>query len=271
MKDLNGKVVLVTGAARGMGRLHAENFCGEGSVVVLTDIDEGELGKVADELRSKGGAAHPYKLDVSDRSACFALVERVRSEVGAIDVLVNNAGITECHAVMDLSESSVRRMVEVNYLGYVWMMQEVVPDMVRRGCGHVVNICSVAGKVGTARMGGYCATKFADIGITDSIRMETRGSGVNFTIVNPGYVSTGMFGGGKVPFITRWQDPMKVSRAMVEAVKRNKAEICVPRANVLLVAMMRGLCMPKLIDAAFHLLRVDKSMDNWRKDECRPF
>ena len=271
MKDLEEKVVLVTGAARGMGRLHAENFHREGCVLVITDVDEKGLGEAEHMLRSLGCQVHAYKLDVSDRDACFEVADKVRSEVGPIDVLVNNAGITECYAVLDLSERAVRRMAEVNYMGYVWMMQAVVPEMVKRGSGHVVNICSVAGKIGTAKMGGYCATKFADIGITDAIRMETRGSGVNFTIVNPGYVSTGMFEGGKIPFITRWQDPMKVSRAMVEAVKKNKAEICVPRANVLMVAFLRGLCMPKLIDFAFHTLGVDKSMDGWCKDAERPF
>ncbi len=271
MEDLRAKVVLVTGAARGMGKLHAANFCAEGSIVVMTDVDEEELNKSAEELKSRGYEVYPYVLDVSDREACFALAEKVKAEVGPVDVLVNNAGVTECYAVLDLSERSVRRMMEVNYLGYVWMMQAFVPEMVRRGSGHVVNICSVAGKTGTAKMGGYCATKFADIGITDSIRMELRGSGVNFTIVNPGYVATGMFEGGKVPIITHWQDPQKIADAVIRAVKKNKAEVCVPRANVRLVAFLRGLCFPKVLDSIFHLFGVDKSMDAWKKDPSRPF
>lgn len=265
------KVVMVTGAARGMGRLHAGNFGRERCIVVLTDVDEAGLKEAADELSARGCEAHPYKLDVSDRAACFELAEKVRSEVGPVDVLINNAGIAECHAVLDLSEKAVRRMTEVNYMGYVWMMQAVVPDMVRRGSGHVVNVCSVAGKVATAKMGGYCATKFADIGITDAIRMELRGSGVGFTIVNPAYVATGMFEGAKIPFITGWQDPQKVADALLVAVKKNKAEICVPRANVLLVAITRGLCMPKVIDFIFHTTGVDRYMDNWCKDAQRPF
>lgn len=271
MQDLKGRVVLVTGAGRGMGKLHAGNFAREGSTVVVTDVDEAALEETAQEISSGGYRVHAFKLDVSDRDECFKLEERVKSEVGPVDVLINNAGITECYAVLDLSESSVRRMTEVNYMGYVWMMQAFVPEMVNRGSGHVVNICSVAGKVGTGNMGGYCATKFANIGITDAIRMELRGSGVQFTIVNPGYVATGMFEGAKVPIITNWQDPQKVADAVVDAVKKNKAEICVPRANVRLVAFMRGLCMPKMIDFIFHILGADRSMDTWRKDEKRPF
>jgi NAD(P)-dependent dehydrogenase (short-subunit alcohol dehydrogenase family) len=271
MKDLRGKVVLITGAARGMGKLHAANFAREGSVVVLTDVDEAELDKTVEGLKSQGYQAHAYKLDVSDRDACFALAEKVKSEVGPIDVLVNNAGITECVPVLDQSESALRRMTDVNYLSQVWMMQAVVPDMVRRRSGHVVNVASIAGKVGTAMMGGYCATKHAVIGITDAIRQELRGSGVQFTLIEPGYVSTGMFEGGNIPFITSWQDPQKVSDALISGVKKNKGEVCVPWFNVRQVAFARGLCVPRFVDAVFHIFGVDKSMDDWRKDECRPF
>ena len=120
-------------------------------------------------------------------------------------------------------------------------------------------------------MGGYCATKFADIGITDAIRMETRGSGVDFTIVNPGYVSTGMFEGGKVPFITRWQDPMKVSRAMVDAIKKNKAEIFVPRFMTLVASAVRGLGLPRLVDLSFGTLGAKKSFESMHEERGRPF
>ncbi len=271
VRDLRGKVVLVTGAARGMGKMHAANFCREGCRVIMTDIDEEALQKAAEELKSCGGETYAYRHDVSSRDDCFAVVKKAVAEVGPIDVLINNAGITECRPVLELSEQAIKRMMEVNYYGYVWMMQAVVPDMVRRGSGHVVNICSVAGKTGTAKMGGYCATKFANIGITDSIRMELRGSGVDFTIVNPGYVATGMFEGGKPPVITRWQDPQKVADAVLDAVKKNKAEVCVPRFDVWLVAFLRGLCMPKLLDFIFHITRVDRSMDGWHRVDNRPF
>lgn len=254
-----------------MGKLHARNFCAEGAIAVITDIDLPELEKTADELKAGGYEVYPYRHDVSSREDCFSLVEKVNSDVGPVDVLVNNAAVTECLPVLELSESSLKRMTDVNYLGQVWMMQAVLPGMIARRSGHVVNVCSVAGKVGTTRMGGYCATKFALIGITDAVRQELYGTGVEFTIVNPGYVSTGMFEGGKLPVITGWMDPDKVSHALVGGVKKNKAEVCVPWLNVHQVAFLRGLCMPKVIDFMFRLFGVNKSMDNWKKDECRPF
>lgn len=271
MEDLRHKIVLVTGAARGMGRFDAENFCREGSVVVMTDVDEAELDKGAEELKAKGYEVYPYKLDVSDRDACFALAEKVKADVGVVDVLINNAGVTECHPVLDLSEQSVRRMMEVNYMGQVWMLQAFVPDMVKRGSGHVVDMCSVAGKVGVSKMGGYCATKAAMLALTDAIRIELRKSGVNFTIVNPSFVSTGMFEGGARSIISPWQTPEQVAEKIVNAVKKNKAEVCAPSGPVRLAAFLRGLCIPKFSDFALHLFGLDRPMENWQKDSCRPF
>jgi short-subunit dehydrogenase len=271
MENLKDKVVLITGAARGMGRLDALNFAREGSRVVATDVDGEELEKTVGEMRGMGFEVFSYVLDVSDRAACFTLVEKVESEVGPIDILINNAGVVECYEVLEHSEYSVRRMTDVNYLGQVWMMQAVVPGMVERGSGHVVNMCSVTGKASAARGAFYSATKHALIAVTDAIRQELRGSGVGFTIVNPGYVSTGMFEGARVPFITSWQDPQKVSDAVVEAVKKNRAEVCIPRFNVRLVALSRAMCLPKFTDLSFHILKVDRSGDTWCKDPTRPF
>ncbi|MBU1672710.1 MAG: SDR family NAD(P)-dependent oxidoreductase [Actinobacteria bacterium] len=271
MRDLEGKVVLITGAARGMGRLHAINFAREGSRVVITDVDESELEKTAGEMRLAGFEAYPYVHDVSDRAACFDLVARVESEVGPVDVLVNNAGVVECGDFLDLSERSIRRMMDVNYFGQAWMMQAALPRMAARRSGHVVNICSSAGKLGVARLGPYCATKFASIGLTDSVRPELRRRKVRFTIVNPGYVNTGMFEGAKMVLISRWQDPQKVSDAVVLAVKKNRREICVPRFAVHLAAFVRGFCIPWLSDLAGIVFRADSSFKTWRKDHARPF
>lgn len=269
--ELNGRTVLITGAARGMGKLEALAFARQGARVILTDIDETGLAETVDELHSIGYRVSSFAFDVSDRGACFDLAGRVRGEVGPVDVLVNNAGVVVCDEVLDLSEEAVRRMMEVNYFGMVWMMQAFVPDMVRRGSGHVVNMCSSAGKMGVPRLGGYCATKFAAIGVTDSIRPELKKSGVNFTIVNPGYVNTGMFSGSKVPFITRWQEPSKVAEAIVEAVRKNHAEICVPRFAVRFATFMRGLCVPRFTDPVNGMLGGHSSFDTWEKDASRPF
>ena len=271
MEDLKGKVVLITGAARGMGKLGAINFAREGSKVVLADIDEEELKKTTEEIRNMGYEAYLYPLDVSDHDACFNLAETVESEVGPVDVLINNAAIALNEYVLDTTEEQFRRITEVNYLGQIWMMHAIVPGMVNRGSGHVVNMCSIAGKVAVPKMGAYSATKFAFIGITDSIRMELHRTGVDFTIVNPGYIATGMFEGTKPPFITSWQDPQKVADGILDAVKKNKAEVFVPRFVLRLTAFLRGLSIPKYLDFNFRIMGVDNTFEGMKKDRGRPF
>jgi all-trans-retinol dehydrogenase (NAD+) len=271
MKDLAGKVVLVTGGARGMGRLHADNFAREGCRVVITDIDEVELRKAAAEMQEAGYDVAYYSQDISSREGCFKLAERIADEVGPVDVLINNAAVATNEKVLDTSEDAYRRITEVNYLGQVWMMQAFVPEMVKRGFGHVVNICSMAGKVAVPNLGPYCATKFALIGITDSLRQELKGSGVNCTIVNPGYISTGMFEGSKPPLITRWQDPQKVADALLAGVKKNKAEVFMPRFIGWLSGFGRGLGMPRFTDVTFAIIGANRSFGSMKKDRGRPF
>ena len=271
MEELRGKVVLVTGAARGMGKLHAMNFARAGSRVVIADVDEGGLMNAAEEMKAQGMEVYPFTIDISDRAACFALAEKVKAEVGTVDVLVNNAAIVKCEFVLDMSEQDLRRMVDVNYLGQVWMMQAFVPDMVERRSGNVVNICSSAGKLAVARMGGYSATKFAMIGVTDAMRPELHKSGVKMTIVNPGYVDTGMFDGASTTTWTSWQDPQRVADVVLEAVRKNQLEVCIPRLAVRVAAFLRGLCIPRFTDWFYHKIGGNRSFAKWKKDPDRPF
>lgn len=157
MEYLGNKVVLITGAARGMGKLTAANFAREGSRVVITDIDESELEKASAEMQLAGYEVHSYVHDVSNREDCFRVAEKVETDVGPVDVLINNAAVAINETVLDTTESQFRRITDVNYLGQVWMMQAIVPGMVKRRSGHVVNMCSLAGKVAAPKMGAYCA------------------------------------------------------------------------------------------------------------------
>lgn len=271
MKDLSNKIVLITGAAMGMGRVHALNFVSEGSKVVITDINEDELAKTEAELKSKGAEVYAYKLDVSKRADCFALAEKVEKEVGTVDVLVNNAGIFKGDAVMDYSEEDLVRLVNVNQLGTVWMMQAFIPGMLRKKSGHVVNMCSVAGKVGVSYMGPYGGTKAAGIITTDSIRHELFGKGVNFTIVNPYFVKTGMFEGGRPPLFTKWLTPEQVSGAMIRGVKKNYAEVCVPSYLVRGMAMLRSMGFLRFVDIGMKILGEQRMMGYWREDKARAY
>ncbi|RJP35373.1 MAG: SDR family NAD(P)-dependent oxidoreductase [Actinobacteria bacterium] len=271
MKDLRDKVVLITGAARGMGRLDALAFAREGCRVVIADVDGKELDNASRELEEDGYRVHSFLLDVSDRDACFRLVEKVEGEIGPIEVLVNNAGVMECGEFTGMSERHWRRTMEVNFLGQVWLMQAVLPGMLARHSGHVVNMASQAGIIGGAKMSSYSASKHAVMGVTDSVRLELRGSGVRFTDVIPGFVETGMASGAEPPFISPWVDPARVSQAIVNAVKKGHEEVCRPAFSVRLSALLRGLASPKLLDGIYRMLGGHKVFDTWRKDPTRPF
>ncbi|MBN1289069.1 MAG: SDR family NAD(P)-dependent oxidoreductase, partial [Actinobacteria bacterium] len=211
------------------------------------------------------------KLDVSKREECFALAERIEKEIGTVDILVNNAGIFRGGPVLDYPPDAARKLVEVNQLGMLWMMQAFIPGMLEQRSGHVVNMCSVAGKVGVSYMGPYCATKAAVIMMTDSIRLELYGKGIDFTIIDPYFVSTGMFTGGKPMFFTRWQTPEKVSKKTVNGVKKNYGEVCVPSTIVRGIAMIRSSCFPRLTDLALKIVREDRMMGGWKEDPRRSF
>ncbi len=271
MKDLKAKTVLITGAARGMGRLHAETFAKEGCRVVLTDRDAAELARAESELRAAGFDVRSYELDVSDYGQCVALAAKVEKEVAPVDILINNAGIVLPEAMLSMSADAYRRITDVNYLGPIWMMKAFLPGMVSRKSGHVVNIGSQAAKLGLANLSAYCGTKHGVTGATDAVRQELMGTGVHFTLVHPGYASTGMFAGAKVPIVTSWLDPQDVVDAALRAVKKNKAEVFVPRLISWAVGFGRGLGMPRLADMLAVAMGAKNSASKMEKDRGRPF
>lgn len=271
MKDLRNKVVLITGAARGMGRLDAINFGNAGARLVITDLDERLLEETSSELRSMGHEVHCFKHDVSSRRDCFELAGKVRDQIGPVDVLVNNAGITRSRKLLDYSEEEYRRITDVNYHGMVWMMQAFVPGMAERRSGHVVNMCSVAGKAGVPFLSPYCGSKAATIVATDAIRNELKGSGVIFTIINPYFVRTGMFEGARMLLGLAWQKPEEISMAVVDAVKKNKGEVCKPPFILRIAAIGRALSFTKLFDLAFGLMGGRRMCKKMQEDNSRSF
>lgn len=275
MKELAGKTVLITGGARGMGKSHAFAFAREGARIILTDIDFELLDATTRELISAGYEAWCFKLDVSDSRACRELSEMIEEEVGGVDVLVNNAGIVRGGSALDLETEEFERITSVNYLGQVWAVKAFVPGMIGRGSGHVVNMASLAGRFSSAGTAAYCASKHAVVGFSDSLRSDLRGTGVGVTTVCPNLVNTGMFemdvrGSGLVKSVVGI-DPERVSRAVVEAVKKNKAEILVPELSSHLLASLRGVLGPRVINCVFGMPAVSKFSSTLGKDPGRPF
>jgi NAD(P)-dependent dehydrogenase (short-subunit alcohol dehydrogenase family) len=184
--------VLVTGASSGIGRETALLFARRGARVALAARRRELLEEVAATVRGDGGRALVVPTDVTDARAARAAAARVRRAWGAIDILVNNAGVLKPSPVARLRTADLEAMLRVNLFGVLHMTQAALPAMVRRGRGAIVNVASLAGRRGVTPLGGYCATKFALVGLTEALRTEVDPARIHVAIVLPGVVETPM-------------------------------------------------------------------------------
>lgn len=204
---------------------------GMGANVALAARSESKLHTLAEEL---GPRASVWVLDVAEEESVQQVFTRMLERYGAVDILINNAGFGSFETVAESSTATLRRMMDVNYFGMVHCTKRVLPGMLERGSGHIVNVASVAGKFATAKSAGYSATKHAVLGFTNALRQELSGTGVTATAVNPGPVETAFFEiadpeGGYVNSVRSLMvTPERVAREMVNGILRRKAEVNVP-------------------------------------------
>ena len=254
--------MLITGGALGMGKAMARLFLREGGRVALVDIRGKELEEAADELAGLGEVQR-YLCDISHRESVYALAEKVEADLGSVDILVNNAGIVNSGPFLEKPDEVVERTVGVNLLAHFWTMKAFLPGMVRRGEGHVVNMASAGGLLGVPYISDYCATKFAVVGLTESLRQEFKLRGlrtVRFTYVCPNTVATGMFAGAEPVRFTRLLAPEEVAEKIVAGIKRNRSFIGVP-GSVYLVPLTKALTPIPLLDLFNRLMGIATSSE----------
>lgn len=189
MSRLQGKVAIVTGAARGQGEATARLFAQQGATVVIADllVEQGEA-----LARDIGERASFVRLDVTDEAGWAALVAQVIARHGRIDVLINNAAITDHKSVTDTSKQDLERMLAINLVGPYLGVKAVVPHMQRQRAGSIVNISSVNGLRGTIGMSAYDASKWGVRGFTKSLALELSPQGIRVNSVHPGAIDTPM-------------------------------------------------------------------------------
>ena len=221
---LRNKTVVVTGASSGIGRAAALEFARRGANLVLAARRGEQLEEVAVACRALGVECRTVVTDVTLRSDCEHLID----VAGNVDVLVNNAGFAIFDPIESARPDDLEAMMQTNYFGAVWCTQAVLPQMLARRRGTIVNVASIAGIMGYARMGGYCATKFAMIGFSETLRDEVLGRGVRVAMVCPGTVETQFFvkaERGKMPGASRLIlaiKPEHVARAIANAAEDGK-------------------------------------------------
>ncbi|WP_100373008.1 3-ketoacyl-ACP reductase [Bacillus sp. FJAT-45037] len=190
MSSLHGKNALITGAGRGIGRATAIAFAKEGINVGLVGTTLDNLEKVAAEVQELGVKASVAVADVTDLEAVGQATDQIKADLGPIDILINNAGIAKFGGFLDLTPSEWEKIIQVNLMGVYNVTRAVLPDMIERKAGDIINVSSTAGQKGAPVTSAYSASKFAVMGLTESLMLEVRKHNIRVTALTPSTVAT---------------------------------------------------------------------------------
>ncbi|GAA0243114.1 SDR family NAD(P)-dependent oxidoreductase [Rhodanobacter caeni] len=267
MRSVEGKIVLITGAAMGMGRLYAERAVAErAAAVVLWDRDAAALQATCTELSADGARVLAHVVDVSSAQEVADMAVRVTAEAGTPDIVINNAGVVRGKPFSEHDPiTDTEFVIGVNVLGPMHVTRAFLPAMIAAGNdARVLNVASASGLVSVPRMTVYTASKWALIGWSDSLRLELKREGhghVRVTTLIPSYIKTGMFAGARAPLLTPLLEPAHVVDKAWAAMKAGKPRLMMPW-TVTLSAVLRGLLPLPLWDwLAGSVFKVYSSMD----------
>ena len=228
MDNIAGKTIAITGAARGIGFATAKALLARGARVVIGDRDVA-LGESAVARLGNLGPVSGYPLDVADRESFATFLDKARADGGGhIDVLINNAGVMPVGPFLDLTETAIRSAIEVNFYGVVNGCRLVLPEMVRRRRGHIVNIASIAGMLAVPGQALYAGTKFAVLGLSTALADEYAPQGVEVSAVMPTFTNTELISGTKTGGMTAPVEPEDIAAAVVRILDKPKTAVAVP-------------------------------------------
>jgi NAD(P)-dependent dehydrogenase (short-subunit alcohol dehydrogenase family) len=260
-RSLTDKVVAITGGGRGIGRSIAEALTREGARVAIGDVDGASARQTAAAL---GSGALGLGLDVTDHAGFTAFLDEVEQTLGPLDVLVNNAGIMPVTPLVEESPESIARQLDINLRAVIHGTQEAMRRMVPRGTGHIVNISSIAGRSGFPLLATYCATKHGVVGLSEAVRQELRGTGVEVSVVMPSLVRTEL-ATGLADSRVKVVGPEVVASEVLRALKVPRFDVYVPRSNGPLIQITSPLprrwreAIGRWLKADQSLLKADRS------------
>ena len=253
-RPLEGRVVAITGGARGIGRATAQACVRAGMKVAIGDLDIAAARQTADEL---GNGTIALELNVCDRASMKRFLDATEAQLGPLGVLVNNAGIMPLSPFAEEADATARRLVDINVHGVLHGMKEALPRMRARGHGHLVNIASTAGKVGFAGGATYSGTKHFVVGVSEGVRAELRGTDIEVTCVMPGVVNTELSAGTPQARFVPHIEPHQVADAIVGALRNPRFEVFVPR-RIAPLQKLGGAVPTTVRDGFARLLALDR-------------
>jgi NAD(P)-dependent dehydrogenase (short-subunit alcohol dehydrogenase family) len=267
LRSLDGQVVAITGGARGIGRAAAAALIAQGARVAIGDIDARLAEQAGLELGTPPTPGSPptppttigLPLDVTDRRSFAEFLDEVESRLGPLDVLINNAGIMPVGRFVDESDEATARLIEVNVSGVVIGSKLAVQRFQPRGRGHIVQLASIAGKGGFPGVATYCATKHAVVGLTEALRAELRGTGIEVHQVLPIGVNTELYSGVRQARGFKTPEPEDVANAIVELLQTGRFETYVP-GRVGLFVRLNALLPRRVMEALSRLFRSEQMM-----------
>lgn len=255
LKNLRGKKALVTGAASGIGRAITLALAREGVHLYLLDIDDAGLAQVTADASAHGVEAIGARCDLMDREQITAALAQLRNHWGALDLLVNNAGVAYYGPTQNMTQAQWDWVMGVNLLAPIQITHELLPLLLEQPEAHILNVCSVGGLIAGGRFCAYNVSKFGLVGFCEALRAEFGRSGIGVTAFCPGFVPTNMFRNaqsgrpdGSVPVPPRWicTDKKRVASAAIKAIRRNRRMVILSPAGHLAVNLKRFA--PWLVD-----------------------
>jgi len=273
-KNVKGEKVLITGAGSGLGRLMSQRFAQLGCTLVLVDVNQSANEETASMLREYGVSTHAYTCDLSKREDVYRVMNKVKEEVGDIDILINNAGIVTGYKILQCPDELMQKTMDVNVTAHFWTVKSVLPSMLSRNHGHIVSIASGAGLFGVSGVVDYCASKFGAVGFDEALRSEIASlgkTGVHTTVICPYFIQTGMFAGivTRFPSMLPFMEPEYVVGRILDGVLCNQPIVLIPRVLYIFLAL-RNLLPVKALTVANDFFGLNKSMEDFkgrRKDD----
>jgi short-subunit dehydrogenase len=267
MSTFENKIVLITGGANGIGLLMGQKVLTRGAEkLIIWDVNEASMKEVSERLSSDGFEVHTELIDVSDDARVLKTAEKTLKEHGRVDMLFNNAGVVAGKEFTDHTMESIKKTMDVNSLGLMYMAKAFLPAMIENGFGHIINIASAAGLTPNPGMTVYASSKWAAVGWSESLNLEMQKNGypVKVLTVMPSYINTGMFEGVTAPLLMPLLDPDKITDKILKAVERDKDRLREP-FMVKLTPFIKGVLPAKVYNfVAGKVFGVYRSMDTFK-------